>query len=66
MRSLPIMTGVLTIVLVGGIGLSLLSAGSTTWGAILLGFAALRAVLMLLQIQRIRQAQAERDRDLQD
>ena len=63
MRSLPIMTGVLTIVLIGGIGISLLSAGSTLWGGLLLGFAALRAVLMVLQIQRLHQEQSERERD---
>ncbi|TVQ94090.1 MAG: hypothetical protein EA397_02980 [Deltaproteobacteria bacterium] len=66
MRSLPLMTGLLTIAILAFVGVSLLSAEST-WGWLILGLAGLRAVMLVLQAQRLRQAQRDAERhDSQD
>lgn len=52
MRALPILTGVLTIAILGAVGTTLISGGQTTWGAIALAFAALRLVLLVGQVWR--------------
>jgi len=59
MRTLPIMTGLLTIALMGFIGVSLLGSGMSLWGWLLIGLAALRAVLLAGQVWRIRQRDAQ-------
>ena len=59
MRSLPLMTGVLTIAMLGFIGVVLYSGGSTLWGAVAFALAGLRAVLLVVQV--VRTLQARRD-----
>jgi hypothetical protein len=55
MPALPIMTGLLTIAVLVLVGVSLLSSGQTTFGAIVLALGALRALLMAGHIWRRRQ-----------
>lgn len=59
MRSLPLMTGVLTIAMLGFIGFVLYSSGSTLWGALAFGLAGLRAVLLVIQLIRTIQARSD-------
>lgn len=59
MRHLPTMTGLLTVALMGFVGVTLFSAGQPLWGWLLVGLAGLRLVLLAGHVWRQRQA----DRD---
>lgn len=50
MRSLPIITGFLTVLLIGGVGYVVWQEGSMLWGGVALAFAGLRAVLLARQL----------------
>lgn len=59
MRSIPMITGVLTIGLLGTVGAVLLSEGAWLIGGLALGFAVLRLVLFILQLVRIARAKQD-------
>lgn len=50
MRSLPILTGLLTVLLIGGVGIVVWQEGSMLWGGVALAFAGLRLVLLIRQL----------------
>jgi len=59
MRSLPILTGVLTVAMLCGVGGILVSEGAWLIGSLALGFGVFRLVYLVLQIVRWVQAARE-------
>lgn len=64
MRSLPILTGVLTVAMLGGVGWVLISEGAWLIGSVAVGFGVFRLVFLGVQIARwIRASREEDDAD---
>lgn len=64
MRRLPVLTGVLTVALLGATGWVLLSSGSWLIGSLALGFGVFRLVYLVIQVARVlrdRRESAEHD-----
>jgi hypothetical protein len=53
-RNLPILTGLLTVALMGFVGVTMFSAGQPLWGWLLIGLAALRLILLAGHVWRRR------------
>ena len=52
MRSIPLLTGVLTVAMLGGVGWVLLSEGAWLIGSVAVGFGIFRLVFLVVQIVR--------------
>jgi len=51
-RSIPLLTGVLTVAMLGGVGWVLLSEGAWLIGSVAVGFGIFRLVFLVVQIVR--------------